>query len=65
MATKLTLNESITFTYSEEKIIITGKTFKATLFVKQDSLMGAYMGGQGVGTARLTIDNAVAYTANT
>ena len=56
MATKLTLNESITFTYSEEKIIITGKTFKATLFVKQDSLMSVYMGGQGSGSARLTID---------
>lgn len=65
MASKVTLNEDITFTYSDGKISINGKTFKATLFVSQDSLMNVYMGGQGAGTARLTIDNVVPYKANT
>lgn len=53
---KHTVNESITINYVDDKISIVGKTFKATLFVSQSSLMSLYMGNEGVGTARLTID---------
>jgi hypothetical protein len=65
MVSKVTVNEDITFTYADGKINISGKTFKATLFVSQDSLMSVYMGGQGNGTARLTLDNVIPYKANT
>lgn len=54
--TKVTLNENITATYNDGKVYLTGKTFKATLFITQDNLMNIYMGNQGSGTARLTID---------
>lgn len=53
---KHTINESVTITYVEDKINIVGKTFKATLFVSQSSLMSLYMGNKGAGTARLTVD---------
>ena len=51
-----TINENITITYADDKINIVGKTFKATLFVSQSSLMSLYMGNKGAGTARLTVD---------
>lgn len=65
MIPKVTLNENVTATYDDGKVYLTGKTFKATLFIDQGNLMNIYMGGQGVGSARITIDNVITYKANT
>jgi predicted nucleic acid-binding protein len=65
MTAKVTLNENIVATYSDNKVYISGQTFKATLFLDQNSLMNIYMGGQGAGTARLIIDNVLPVKANT
>ena len=56
MPKKHTLNEKVSITYADDKINIVGKTFKATLFVTQSSLMSLYMGNEGAGTAKLTVD---------
>jgi len=53
---KHTIKENVSITYADDKINIVGKTFEATLFVTQSSLMGIYMGNQGTGTSKLTIN---------
>lgn len=53
---KQTIKENVSITYADDKINIVGKTFQATLFVTQSSLLSLYMGNEGAGTAKLTIN---------
>ena len=62
MSKKVTVNENITVTYENGRVLVSGKTFKATLFLSQSSLMSVYMGSEGTGKARLTIDVPISNT---
>jgi hypothetical protein len=54
--TEITKTETVSITYTNDKITVTGKDFHITLNVSSAELFSIYMGNKGQGKATLTVD---------